>query len=288
MRDLHSWRIFCYLDHDKVILRRNSFWFSSGDFLDHFSHSALVAIEFRFSPTQPWFGPPNFEKPSLALRLLTVFACVENTSVGGAIGGHAIFVSNAFEFADFAIGAPLKASELKVRFATVSPKTSAAVIGATVKTLGAHQRHCIWLKFLIGVVMSAGETPIAEDFVRQFGLRAGRRHDGGEAKGEGEFFHVPGKNRHPAIVRQIASSLVVRGRVFRHRGVVDPGLHHHLGTGAPRADLFGCVRPRSPPPGSPTHTDVGGPIRGRAGAIFLPCRLAAPARKTAPPSSPAG
>jgi len=45
---------------------------------------------------------------------------------------------------------------VKVRFATVSPKTNAAVIGATVKTIGAQQRRCIWLKFLIGEPMSAG------------------------------------------------------------------------------------------------------------------------------------
>ena len=113
-------------------------------------------VPFRFSPTQPWFGPPNFEKLSLVLRLLTVFACVEYIPVGGAIGGHAIFVSNAFDFADFALGAPLKAPEVKVRFATVSPKTNAAVIGATVKTIGAQQRRCIWLKFLSGEPMSAG------------------------------------------------------------------------------------------------------------------------------------
>jgi hypothetical protein len=57
-----------------------------------------------------------------------------------------------------------------------------------VKTIVAQQRRCIWLKFLIGEPMSTRETPIAKDFVRQFGLRAGRRRERGKAEGEGEFF----------------------------------------------------------------------------------------------------
>jgi hypothetical protein len=64
----------------------------------------------------------------------------------------------------------------------------AAFIAATVKTIVAQQRRCIWLKFLIGEPMSTRETPIAKHFVRQFGLRAGRRRERGKAEGEGEFF----------------------------------------------------------------------------------------------------
>jgi hypothetical protein len=42
----------------------------------------------------------------------------------------------------------------------------AAFIAATVKTIVAQQRRCIWLKFLIGEPMSTRETPIAKHFVR--------------------------------------------------------------------------------------------------------------------------
>ena len=44
-----------------------------------------------------------------------------------------------------------------------------------------------------------------------------------------------------------------------------------LGTGTPRAELFGCVRPRSSPPGSPTHGRGRPWCLGRSGAFpWLP------------------